>query len=418
MKVKKKKNKKINNSHGPASLKELLENVKGLEGELGSVLHQMQEKVRQLECLTEFSSLLNSTLEPGLVREKALEATCRLIGCETASLFLVDSKQGDLYWEAALGDVGKSLKESVRLPIDNQSIAGSVAMSGEKLIINDVSEDPRHAKLSGYKVLNMMVVPIHSKDKLIGVLQAINKLESVPTRPTQHDWPDFHEEDMNLLVTLGHQVAVAVENAQLYQQLKTSFYGTVEAIAEAVEKKDHYTGGHTKRVKYYAECIAKHLDLTQEEIDRVKLSAILHDVGKIGIEDKILKKAAPLDPYEWPVMRTHPELGYQILKKVEGIEDVIAGMRLHHERWDGKGYPLGLKGEEIPMIAQIIAVADTYDAMVSTRPYRKGLPAEVAHEEILKNRGIQFSPEVVDAFDQAFKKEKMGKKTKSSSQAS
>src|SRR5206468_6167552 len=113
--------------------------------------------------------------------------------------------------------------------------------------------------------------------------------------------------------------------------------------------------------------------------------------------------------YEWPVMKTHPELGYQIMKKVTGIEDVIAGMRLHHERWDGKGYPLGLKGEEIPLVAQIIAVADTYDAMVSTRPYRKGLDPKTAFDEINKHRETQFDPGVVDAFVQAFKNEKMGK---------
>jgi HD-GYP domain-containing protein (c-di-GMP phosphodiesterase class II) len=180
-------------------------------------------------------------------------------------------------------------------------------------------------------------------------------------------------------------------------------------LAEAIEKKNHYTGGHTKRVVYYALCIAKYLQLTSEQLEQVRLAAVLHDVGKIGIEDKILKKNAPLDAEEWKVMQTHPQLGFDILGRVEGLKDVIGGARYHHERWDGKGYPVGLQGEAIPLIARIVAVADAYDAMVSTRPYRKGLDPKTAYEEILQHRGSQFDPLVVDAFVQAFKCEKMGK---------
>jgi HD-GYP domain-containing protein (c-di-GMP phosphodiesterase class II) len=156
-------------------------------------------------------------------------------------------------------------------------------------------------------------------------------------------------------------------------------------------------------------CISKYLQVSSEELEKIRLGAILHDVGKIGIEDKILKKNAPLDPEEWKVMQTHPELGYDIMRRVEGLRDVIGGMRYHHERWDGRGYPLGLKGEEIPLMARIISVADTYDAMVSTRPYRKGIEPKVAFDEILRHRGSQFDPLVVEAFIEAFEKEKMGK---------
>jgi HD-GYP domain-containing protein (c-di-GMP phosphodiesterase class II) len=151
------------------------------------------------------------------------------------------------------------------------------------------------------------------------------------------------------------------------------------------------------------------MNLTAEELERIRLGAVLHDVGKIGVEDKILKKQAPLDQDEWKVMQTHPDQGYDIMSRVEGLKDVIGGMRYHHERWDGKGYPFGLKGEEIPFIARIIAVADTYDAMVSTRPYRKGLDPKIAYDEIVKHSGTQFDPTVVEAFIEAFKHEKMGK---------
>lgn len=405
-------------SHIP-ELTAALDRIRGLEGEIAESIRGMQEKVRQLECLTEFAAVLNSTLDPEMVRDRALEATCKLLGCETASLLLVDSKTGELYWENALGDTGQELKRSVRLPINNRSIAGFVAMSGESLVINDVQKDPRHNKSAAakFKTMTMVCIPLRAKEKTIGVLQAINKLPSTQPRTTQHGWPVFYDSDLKLLETLSHQVAIAIENSKLYTELKKSFYETVEAMAESIEKKDSYTGGHTKRVVYYSMLISKYLNLTQEQLERIKLGALLHDIGKIGIEDKILKKQSPLDTEEWKVMQNHPALGYDIMSRVEGLRDVIGGMKFHHERWDGKGYPLGLKGEEIPFIARIISVADTYDAMTSTRPYRKGMDPKKAFEEITRYKGTQFDPVIVEAFEMAFKNEKMGKGSGGSSEA-
>lgn len=388
--------------------------IKGLESEIAVVIQAMQQKVAQLECLMEFSSLMNSTLDTDIVREKALEATCRLLGCETASILLVDRSTGELYWESALGATGKELKKSFRLPINDRSIAGYVAMSAEPQVLNDVQADHRHNKKAtsktGFVSRTMVCIPLKNKDRVVGVLQAINKLPStLQTKRGRFEWPIFMGDDLKLLETLGHQVAIAIENSKLYSDLKGSFYDTVAALAEAIEKKDHYTGGHTKRVVYYSLLIAKYMNLNAEQMEQVKLGALLHDVGKIGIEDGILKKQSQLDVDEWRVMQKHPELGFDIMSRVSGLKDVVGGMRYHHERWDGKGYPLGLQQNEIPLLARIIAVADTYDAMVSTRPYRKGLPVKMAFDEIIRYRGTQFDPTVVDAFVQAFQNEKMGK---------
>lgn len=398
-------------------LGQALAQIKGLETEIASVVFLMQEKVRQLELITEFSSLLNSSLDTQIVREKALEATCQLLRCETASLFLIDAEKAELYWETALGDVGRELKRTVRLPIDDRSIAGYVAMTGESLIINDVEKDPRYFKKANrkpgdFRTLTMICVPLKAKDKTIGVLQALNRLPQASQRSSRHEWADFHDEDKKLLETLANQVAIAIENSQLYSQIKTNFYETVESLAEAIEKKDRYTGGHTKRVVHYSMCIAKYMNLTSGELERIRLAAVLHDVGKIGIEDKILKKGSELTAEEWKVMQTHPDQGWDIMCRVKGLKDVIGGMRYHHERWDGKGYPLGLKGEEIPLVARVISVADTYDAMVSTRPYRKGLDPKKAFDEITRHGGTQFDPTVVRAFEQAFQHEKMGRAVK------
>jgi HD-GYP domain-containing protein (c-di-GMP phosphodiesterase class II) len=193
-------------------------------------------------------------------------------------------------------------------------------------------------------------------------------------------------------------------------ELEDQYRQTVMALASAIEAKDQYTGGHNRRVAFFATLIARHLGLSPAEIEDVRLSSLLHDVGKIGIDDKVLKKDAPLDPDEWEHMKQHPELGWKILGKAKCLKRIVDGMRFHHERTDGMGYPLKLKGEEIPLIARIISVADAFDAMTSNRPYRKGLNYEVAYEEILRCRGTQFDEKVVDGFVRAFKMERMGKK--------
>lgn len=391
-----------------------LEQVRGLEARMAEVLREMEEKVFQLETLNSFSSLMNSSLDPAIVREKAMEATCQLLRCQTASLLVANFEAQELQFETVINPEGRALKKQLRLPLDESSIAGWVALHGKSLVLDDVQSDPRHQKranASGFKTQTMVCVPLRTQGKVVGVLQAINKVARVD-RADNHQRQKttlFDEADLRLLETLGHQVSIAMENARLYRQVKKGFFETCEALAEAIEKKDRYTGGHTKRVVHYSMCIAKYLKLTPTQLENLRLSAILHDVGKIGIEDKILKKESQLSPDEWKVMLQHPDLGYDILKRVEGLEEVIGGMRHHHERWDGKGYPLALKGPAIPLMARIIAVADTFDAMVSTRPYRKGLDPLFAHGEIVKHSGTQFDPTVVEAFELAFQNEKMGR---------
>jgi HD-GYP domain-containing protein (c-di-GMP phosphodiesterase class II) len=385
-----------------SELAQALNQVAALQQQIQKVLQQSDAQVRRLETLTRFSSLLNAELAISAIQQHALEATCELLDCETASLLLVDPKSAQLVWENALGEVGEKLKQTVRLPIDNRSIAGWVAMWGEPLLLNDVESDPRYRKRTaqdtGFRTRTMICIPLVFKSRVVGVLQAINQAEG-----------RFEVEHLRLFESLGHQVAIAIDNSRMMSEIKSSFYGTVEALSEAIEKKDKYTGGHTKRVVYYSQLIAKHLGMSREEIEQVELAGLLHDIGKIGIDDKILRKGAPLDGDEWEVMQQHPELGYDILKRVDSLKDVMAGMRYHHERWDGKGYPLKLQGEEIPLIARIIAVADTYDAMVSTRPYRKGLDPQFAYDEITRYSGTQFDPKVVRAFQAAFAVEKMGR---------
>jgi len=185
----------------------------------------------------------------------------------------------------------------------------------------------------------------------------------------------------------------------------------VMALSEALDARDRYTAGHSRRVMEYSVGIAKHLKLPEKDIDRLKISALLHDIGKIGISDAVLHKESRLSDKEFATIKKHPEIGANIIKAIGAFKDLVPIVYHHHERFDGMGYPQGIYGEQIPLFARIIAVADSFDAMTSTRPYRKALKIENALLEIELNSGKQFDPSISnifiarfgDIFDEALK---------------
>jgi HD-GYP domain-containing protein (c-di-GMP phosphodiesterase class II) len=186
------------------------------------------------------------------------------------------------------------------------------------------------------------------------------------------------------------------------QEANAMFLGTIRSLAEAIDEKDPYTKGHSVRVNRYAVIIGRYMGLSRDAIRALHVSALLHDVGKIGIDDSVLKKPAALTSDEFSVMKTHPERGSKIMGRIPQMKDIIPGIRFHHERWDGSGYPLGLRGEEIPIQARIIAVADTFDAMTTERPYQKSLSLAEAVALVNDMKRIGFDPEVVEAFNRAY----------------
>ena len=360
----------------------------------------LDRSVKQFGTLAEVDALLNSTLDQKVIRKRAMEAITLLMDAEAGSLLLVDDEKRELYFEVALGEKGDKVKE-IRLKM-GEGIAGWVAECGEPLLIHDVKKDPRFYKSADKKTdfitRDMICVPVKVKDKIIGVLQAINRKESV-----------FTEGDLKLFQLFSNQVAIALDNARLYEEIRETFFATAGALAEAIEKRDPYTGGHTKRVVNYSLAAAKYLSLSPNEIERLKFSAILHDIGKIGIEDKVLRKPGKLDDAEIRIMNMHPALGADIMGHIKQLKDLIPGMMHHHERPDGKGYPDGLKDGAIPIIARIISVADTYDAMTTDRPYRKGLSHQTAIDEIIRYAGSQFDKEAAMAFIKAFEEGDIGR---------
>jgi uncharacterized domain HDIG len=185
---------------------------------------------------------------------------------------------------------------------------------------------------------------------------------------------------------------------KLYIDMRNLYISTIEALNKAVEAKDSYTSGHANRVEELAVNLAKEYHLSFDSIENIRTAAVLHDIGKIGIKDEILNKAGKLTQEEYEIIMKHPSIGAEIIGKVHFLNDVTKIVRHHHEKYDGTGYPDGLKGEEIPIEASILMIADSYDAMTTDRPYRKALTKEMAIEELRKYSGTQFDPRLVDVF--------------------
>jgi HD-GYP domain-containing protein (c-di-GMP phosphodiesterase class II) len=347
----------------------------------------------ELHALMKMAALINSSLDPDDIRQTAVGLATTCVGADAASLFLLDPETGELYFEAVTGEKGQGLKQTRLQP--GQGIAGWVARKGGPLLIDDVRSDKRfhHGidEITGYETRSMIVVPVSSKERMLGVFQAINKLEGF-----------FTQDDLDMLETIAHQVGIAIENAILFQEQKDTFLGVTMAFAEALEKRDNYTGGHTRRVCEYSLAIAHRLGLSQSQTEELRISAILHDIGKIGVADRILQKPGKLDDDEFREMCRHPQLGSEILEHVKALRKMLGGVRHHHEKFNGGGYPDGKKEEQIPLTARIIAVADAFDAMTSNRAYRSSLGVEHALKELELFSGKQFDPQVVGAFMRAY----------------
>ena len=274
----------------------------------------------------------------------------------------------------------------------SQTILQKVAQSGEAVLVADAATDlgPDLSR-SALSLRSVLCVPIREGGTVLGVLYLQNSLDAGV----------FGPEDRRLVQLLADWAGMAISIARLHDQEKA----IVEALANAIEVRDFHTGGHVERVAVHAVAVGKKLGLSDEELSDLRRSAILHDIGKIGIPDAVLLKKGPLTEEEREVIITHPDIGAKIASPICRSPAVLAGIRSHQERFDGLGYPQRLRGREIPLFGRIIAVVDAFDAMVGERPYRAPKSKEEAIEEIRRGSGTQFAPEVVQAFLQVIQHE-------------
>jgi HD-GYP domain-containing protein (c-di-GMP phosphodiesterase class II) len=268
-----------------------------------------------------------------------------------------------------------------------EGVAGWVAKEGRPMRGSGRTEALGFAPSANAAEGALLCVPLKLREKSIGVLAVWREQAR-----------GFGDDDELLLSSIGSQVAVAIENYRLNLDVERTYIETIMALALAVEAKDPYSAGHSKRVGFYAMQIGRAMELDEEMLQMLNSAGVLHDIGKIGIKDEILLKPTRLTPDEEKIMQQHPIIGEAIVKPVRSLQKVVALVRHHHERWDGSGYPSGLKGEQIPLGARILSVADTYDSMVTDRPYRRRLSIEDAKADLRRYAGTWYDQTVVETF--------------------
>jgi putative nucleotidyltransferase with HDIG domain len=339
------------------------------------VLEEVGKKINKFDDLHSFLNFI-------------VENISKKMGIRTASIFLKEDK--NFYKAKAYSNELKDRLQNCRF--SSQKGLFKFFCQEEKEI---EEESPLLAKLpleeqeQITKELNLLgatvSIPVVSQGEVLGAINLSEKKNGEISSA----------EDLNLWQALSGELAIVIRNVSLYQELKNNYFDTIKALIETVEAKDPYTRGHCLRVTEYAINIARELKVEEEEIKQIQYAGILHDIGKIGLMEDILRKPGQLTDEEYSFIKKHPVIGERIIAPIRFLEKIKPIIRHHHERYDGKGYPDGLKGDKIPFFSRILAIADSYDAMTSNRPYRKSLGHEKACLEIKNNAGKQFDPAIV-----------------------
>jgi putative nucleotidyltransferase with HDIG domain len=373
---------------GVNEVAELADSFNAMTSSLQERTESLTKKVLELATLYEMSRALGSTLDLDVLLDSVLDSALRIFNVDSGYVMLRDKATGTLDLRAWRG------MTAVR-PDDRairSSMSDWVVRQGRPLIFNppqDATAEEHVDSVTG--ALAALCVPLVSGEGVIGAI-------CVGSRERDYR---FSSDDVRLLSTIANHVTIAIGNIELFSSLQEAYLATVRSLAAAVDAKDPFTRGHSDRVALYAKAIAEKLDLSGEQCVALEMAAYLHDIGKIGIREAILLKPGKLDAEEMGQMRHHPLIGANILRPVAFPWPIAPVVRHHHEHYDGEGYPAGLKGEEIPLLARILTVADAYEAMTADRPYRGGRTQDDAIQELYRCQGSHFDPRIVETFIQA-----------------
>jgi PAS domain S-box-containing protein len=368
---------------------------------VGSVLHnarlfdRLEERVEQFSTLHTIDLVIGSTTDLRVSLQVVLESIVRLLKVDAASILFYNP--GTLNLEYA-GGVGFHLDLTHAAVGLGDGLAGRAAVTRQIIDVPELSnaELPppfrqmiEHEGFISYRGLSLI-----AKGEVKGVLELYRR-SPFPSNP---EWND-------LLNLLTGQAAIAMDNAMLFNdlehtstELELAYDATIEGWAQALELRDHTTGGHTRRILETTITLAYKMGIPDSEISDVRRGVLLHDIGKMGVPDHILLKSSPLTDEEWQIMSQHPLNAYNLLSKISYLRSALDIPYCHHEKWDGSGYPRGLKGEQIPLSARMFSVVDVYDALSYDRPYRSAWPKEKIIEYIKEQSGKHFDPHVVEAF--------------------
>ncbi len=354
----------------------------------------------ELSLLLDATMAISSHLDLDSVLSILCERINRAIGCTFVKILLLDDDGRTvvvkaafpiitLEWDPVLGHhVDLKPGSPLLSVVSNQAPTMMRSMQVKEL----EADPPLKTALIGNldRIQSLLIMPITMQGECLGMAVAGERREWERSPIT--------DDKSGLAMALIQHAGIAIKNAYHVQAIQKAYLQTIIGLAEALETRDAYTRGHSDRAVEYAGAVAQELRLTPEQADRLQYAVILHDIGKIGISDNILNKPGKLSEEEFGLMKTHPVKGANILSKIPFLSPIAPVVRHHHERWDGKGYPDGLAGEDIPIESRIVAVLDSYDAMTSDRIYRKAPGREYAQNELRRCAGTQFDPLVVEAF--------------------
>ena len=355
-------------------------------------LYELQDKINKHQTLlNQISQHLHQTLDLDKLIPRIFTEVNKAIQAEAQSIWLVDENEAILKCHYATGPNSEALA-GFGVPLSGKSIVGTSVSRQKSIIIMDAQNHPYRARAAdewtGFITRSLMTVPLLLEDKSIGAIQAVNK----------RGGRLFNQEDLDLFRAIADSAALAVNNAQLVAQIQNSYDLTLEALSAALDLRDRETEGHSRRVVEYTARLAQEVGLDKDSIKDIRRGALIHDIGKIGVPDAVLLKPGSLNNRERKIIERHPQAGHDMLAEIPYLKEEIQIVLTHQEKWDGTGYPYGLHGDEIPLGARLFAIADTFDAITSDRPYRKGQPYEVARKLIEEESGKQFDPQAVAAF--------------------
>jgi len=354
-------------------------------------LFERQQRAAARQALLEqISRHLQSTLDIDTLIPLVLHEVNKAIEAEAQSLWMVNQGTGMLECRFATGPGAAAIKQ-VTVPV-GQGLVGTSVAQQQAIIIPDAQRDPRTFRAAdeqtGYVTRSLMCVPLVLHGRAFGAIEAMNKRDGLL----------FEADDLDLLRSIANSAGLAIENARLFAELSASYDSTLEALAAALDLRDRQTEGHSRRVVAYTARLAKALGLAEPSIREICRGALIHDIGKIGVPDAVLLKPSALSADERRVIERHPIEGYEMLKDIPYLSEEVEIVLAHQERWDGTGYPNGLQSDAIPLGARLFAVADTFDALTSNRPYRPAQTMAAARAVIAAEAGRQFDPAVVAAF--------------------